>query len=115
MTSLADTPERGQQVLTILETLWPTWTGKRQSWFASSGFGNVYLEFEPVPDLVLRSSIGGNFNSFYTWSYFARTYENSENNSAVTTTKGLDKSLGGPSQILRIGKKHLTTIAWTYW
>ena len=62
--------------------------------FASSGFGNVYLEFEPVPDLVLRSSIGGNFNSFYTWSYFARTYENSENNSAVTYNEGAGQVFG---------------------
>src|SRR5687768_15638808 len=29
MTSLADTPERGQRALIILEILWPTWTGKK--------------------------------------------------------------------------------------
>ena len=56
--------------------------------FASSGFGNIYLEFEPIPDLVLRSSIGGSFNSFYTWSYAARTYENSENTGAVFYNEG---------------------------
>ncbi len=56
--------------------------------FGGFATGNVYLEFEPIPDLVLRSSIGGNYGSTYFWSYFARQYENSENNSAVTYNEG---------------------------
>lgn len=54
----------------------------------AGGMGNVYLEFEPIPDLVLRTSIGGDFGNGYGWSYFGREYENSENNSAVTYSEG---------------------------
>lgn len=56
--------------------------------FAGSAFGNIYLEYDPIKDLTLRTSIGGNYNAFYTWSYFSRQYENSENNSAVTYNEG---------------------------
>lgn len=56
--------------------------------FAGTGTGNLYLEYEPITDLVLRSSIGGNYGSSYFNGYFARQYENSENNSAVTYNEG---------------------------
>ena len=56
--------------------------------FGASGYGNVYLELDIVKDLTFRTSIGGNYNSFYQWNYFARQYENSENNSAVTYGEG---------------------------
>lgn len=56
--------------------------------FEGSAFGNMYLEYEPIPDLVLRTSIGGRYASTYFWNYFARQYENSENNSAVTYGEG---------------------------
>lgn len=56
--------------------------------FEGSGFGNMYLEYEPITDLVLRTSIGGRYASTYFWNYFARQYENSENNSAVTYGEG---------------------------
>ncbi len=56
--------------------------------FGAGGLGNIYLEFEPMTDLVLRTSIGGQFGSSYGWSYFGRQYENSENNSAITYSEG---------------------------
>ena len=46
--------------------------------------GNVYLEFDPIENLTLRSSLGGAFNNFYGWSYGRLQYENSENNSAFS-------------------------------
>jgi len=60
--------------------------------FASSGFGNLYLEYDPIKDLTLRTSIGGNYSSSYFWAYFARQYENSENNSAVTFNEGASQN-----------------------
>ena len=84
--------------------------------FATSAFGDIYLEFEPIPDLVLRSSIGGNYNSFYTWSYFARTYENSENNSAVTYNEGAGQQFGWTfTNTVNWKKTFGEIIAWTYW
>jgi TonB-dependent starch-binding outer membrane protein SusC len=56
--------------------------------FSTGAVGNVYLEFEPIAGLVIRSSFGGTYNSNYFWSYFAREYENSENNSAFTYNEG---------------------------
>lgn len=52
--------------------------------FNTAATGNLYLEFEPVSDLVIRTSLGGSYGGSYGWSYFARQYENSENNGAVT-------------------------------
>lgn len=46
--------------------------------------GNVYLEFDPVKNLTLRSSIGGGFFNSYSNFYSPPTYENSENNSSFT-------------------------------
>ena len=78
----ADMRERVRLVLITLKTQWVTLTGKKTiAVLAASGFGNIYLEYEPITDLVIRSSIGGNYNSFYSWNYFGRQYENSENNS----------------------------------
>lgn len=62
--------------------------------FQASGFGNLYLEYDPIKDLTLRSSIGGNFGSVYAWSYFARTYENAENNGATTYNEGASQFFG---------------------
>lgn len=56
--------------------------------FEGSAFGNMYLEYEPIQDLVIRTSIGGRYASTYAWNYFSRQYENSENNSAVTYGEG---------------------------
>ncbi|MBU1821008.1 MAG: SusC/RagA family TonB-linked outer membrane protein, partial [Bacteroidetes bacterium] len=56
--------------------------------FAGIGFGNIYLEFDPIPGLTLRSSLGGNYASFYNWNYSRLQYENSENNSAFGYSEG---------------------------
>jgi len=56
--------------------------------FTTAATGNVYLEFEPMAGLVFRSSFGGNYGSGYSWNYFSRQYENSENNSAITYNEG---------------------------
>ncbi|MEO0331111.1 MAG: SusC/RagA family TonB-linked outer membrane protein, partial [Bacteroidota bacterium] len=55
--------------------------------FSVGGFGNVYLEFEPIEDLTFRSSFGGSFESFNAELYTRRQYENSENNSAFGYTR----------------------------
>ena len=43
-------------------------------------FGNAYLEYDVIPALTLRSSIGGTYFSNYSNSYNRAQYENSENN-----------------------------------
>jgi TonB-linked SusC/RagA family outer membrane protein len=48
--------------------------------FSNRVFGNVYVEIEPVKNLVLRSSFGGGFIGFHSNFYNRQTYENSENN-----------------------------------
>ena len=52
--------------------------------FNSNIFGNLYAEYDPIPGLTLRSSLGGQYNSFYGVGYGRLQYENSENNSAFT-------------------------------
>jgi TonB-linked SusC/RagA family outer membrane protein len=55
---------------------------KDNSAFETAGFGNVYLEWEPISGLTLRTSIGGNYGSYFSANYTRWQYENSENNSA---------------------------------
>jgi len=62
--------------------------GKDSRGFENRSTGNLYLEFEPIKGLTARTSYGGNFGSSYFWSYQRRTYENSENNSAVSYSEG---------------------------
>ncbi len=50
--------------------------------FGATAFGNVYMEAEPMKDLVFRTSFGGDFSQINGLGYTRRTYENSENNSA---------------------------------
>lgn len=59
-----------------------------------SGFGNVYLEWDPTPGLTLRTSIGGNYNSFQSRNYTRWQYENSENNSAFGFNQNQGYSFG---------------------
>ncbi len=56
--------------------------------YGVNGTGNLYLEFEPITALILRTSIGGTYGSGYFWNYDGRQYENSENNSAVSYGEG---------------------------
>jgi TonB-dependent starch-binding outer membrane protein SusC len=61
--------------------------------YGVNGSGNFYLEFEPVQNLVVRSNLGGNYGSAYFWAYGGRSYENSENNSAVSYSEGAQSFL----------------------
>lgn len=62
--------------------------------YGIGGVGNLYLEFEPITNLILRTSIGGNYGNGYFWDYNARQYENSENNSAVSYNEGASTFVG---------------------
>ena len=56
--------------------------------FNANAFGNVYLEFDPIPNLTLRSSIGGQYNGYH-YNYYSRLqYENSENNASYGYGEG---------------------------
>ncbi|CCH54939.1 TonB-dependent receptor plug [Fibrisoma limi BUZ 3] len=50
--------------------------------FNGNGFGNIYIEYDPIANLTLRSSLGGQYNNFYGFGYSRLQYENSENNSS---------------------------------
>ncbi len=52
--------------------------------FTVFGFGNAYLEYDVIPALTVRSSIGGNYFSNYGNNYSRSQYENSENNTNYT-------------------------------
>lgn len=92
--------------------------------FNGSAFGNVYLEFEPIDGLTLRSSIGGRYNGSYYWGYTRRSYENSENNSSFgynegsgfdfswifTNTANYKKIIGGYHEVdVMVGQEALNT------
>ncbi len=62
--------------------------------FNGNGFGNVYIEFDPIPGLTLRSSVGGQYNNYYFYNYGRLQYENSENNSAFSYGEGGGYSFG---------------------
>ncbi len=50
--------------------------------FQTSGFGNVYLEWDVIEGLTARTSLGGRYTAGFTRGYNRRQYENSENNSS---------------------------------
>ncbi|WP_185155484.1 SusC/RagA family TonB-linked outer membrane protein [Rudanella paleaurantiibacter] len=56
--------------------------------FNTLGFGNIYLEVDPIENLTLRSTVGGQYGSFYNYGYTRLQYENSENNSAFGYNEG---------------------------
>ncbi|GAB3798114.1 TonB-dependent receptor [Spirosoma humi] len=43
-------------------------------------FGNAYLEYDVIPDLTIRSSIGGSLSNYYNKTTTRNTYENAEGN-----------------------------------
>ncbi|GAB3796635.1 TonB-dependent receptor [Spirosoma humi] len=43
-------------------------------------FGNAYLEYDIIPDLTIRSSIGGSLSNYYNKTTSRNTYENAEGN-----------------------------------
>lgn len=56
--------------------------------FNVNGFGNAYLEYDLLPSLTLRSSLGGNYFTNFFNSYGRVQYENSENNTTYTYSEG---------------------------
>jgi TonB-dependent starch-binding outer membrane protein SusC len=62
--------------------------------FNGVGTGNIYIEFDPIPGLTLRSSAGGNYGNFYGYNYTRWQYENSENNSAYGYGENAGYSFG---------------------
>ena len=57
------------------------------------GFGNAYLEYDVLPALTLRSSIGGTYAGTY-YNYYNRAqYENSENNTNYQYGEGASQAL----------------------
>jgi TonB-dependent starch-binding outer membrane protein SusC len=91
--------------------------------FNTSGFGNVYIEYDVIPGLTLRSSIGGSYNNYATRGYTRWQYENSENNSAFgfqqnsgyqfsytfTNTASYRKTFGDHGLELLLGQEALNT------
>jgi TonB-linked SusC/RagA family outer membrane protein len=91
--------------------------------FGAFGFGNVYIEYDPIPGLTLRSSFGGNYGSYFTRGLNRWQYENSENNSAFgynensgynygwifTNTANYRKTFGDHSAELLLGQEALNT------
>jgi len=57
------------------------------------GFGNAYLEYDVIPALTLRSSIGGTYFGNYSNSYNRSQYENSENNTNYVYNEGANVGL----------------------
>ncbi|WP_247235242.1 TonB-dependent receptor [Telluribacter sp. SYSU D00476] len=62
--------------------------------FGTNAIGNIYLEFDPIPGLTLRTNLAGNYGNNYFWGYSRRSYENSENNSAFGYNEGAGQSFG---------------------
>ncbi|GAA4396456.1 TonB-dependent receptor [Nibrella viscosa] len=61
--------------------------------FNTNAFGNIYLEFDPIPALTLRSSLGGQYVNYFNRNFTRRQYENSENNGAFALNEGSGFSL----------------------
>ena len=55
--------------------------------FWAEAFGNVYLEVEPIDNLIIRTSFGGRWISQHEKFFVRRQYENSENNSSFGFTQ----------------------------
>ena len=91
--------------------------------FSVNGFGNVYLEYDPIANLTLRTSIGGQYRNVYSYSYSRWQYENSENNASygygensgyalswtLTNTATYLKSIGQHKIKLLLGQEALNT------
>ncbi|MEL6945716.1 MAG: SusC/RagA family protein, partial [Bacteroidota bacterium] len=56
--------------------------------FNANAFGNIYLEFDPIKNLTLRSSIGGQYNSFDFRDYNYRYLGDSEPEASDTYGTG---------------------------
>jgi hypothetical protein len=81
------------------------------------------MEFDPIPGLTLRTSIGGNYQSYFQKNYTRWQYENSENNSAFgfgqasgysfawtfTNTASYKRTFGKHSAEILLGQEALNT------
>lgn len=61
---------------------------KNNKAFNTLAFGNIYAEWDIIPGLTARTSLGGNYGSGNYRSYGRWQYENSENNSAFSYQQG---------------------------
>ncbi len=61
---------------------------KNNQGFSTQAFGNVYLEAEPIKNLVIRTSFGGRYLAFNNVGYARRTYENAENTASFGFNQG---------------------------
>lgn len=91
--------------------------------FEGGAFGNVYLEWDPIPGLTLRTSFGGFYGGYFNRSYNRWQYENSENNSAFqfnqgsgyqyswtfTNTATYKKTIGSSNFEILLGQEALNT------
>ena len=91
--------------------------------FNGNGFGNLYAEYDLLPGLTARSSVGGQYNAYYYNFYSRLQYENSENNSAfgygegsgysfawtVTNTLNYKKKFGIHDFDVLVGQEALNT------
>ncbi len=61
---------------------------KNDNNFNGNAFGNIYAEYDLLPGLMLRSTVGGQYNNYY-YKYYSRLqYENSENNASYGFGEG---------------------------
>ena len=56
--------------------------------FNGNAFGNIYVEFDPIANLTLRSSIGGQFNTYYYKNYNYRYLGDSEPEASNSFSEG---------------------------
>lgn len=52
--------------------------------FSAQAFGNIYLELEPIKDLVFRTSLGGQFVSVNSRRYGKKSYHNAQKVTTAT-------------------------------
>ncbi len=62
--------------------------------YSANGFGNIYVEWDVIDGLTLRSSVGGNYSAYGFYGYGRLQYENSENNSSFSYNEGYGNGLG---------------------
>lgn len=97
---------------------------KRNTNFNALAAGNFYVEYDPIPGLTLRSSIGGSYRNGYDRSYGRAIYETLENkgvdisfseNSSYnfgwtfTNTASYKKAFGKHNLELLVGQEALNT------
>jgi TonB-dependent starch-binding outer membrane protein SusC len=98
--------------------------GKLNQNYNAVASGNFYIEVDPIKDLTLRSSIGGNFVNFYGYGYGRPIYETLENKGVnwsysegggyrlgwtFTNTASYKKKFGVHSIDLLVGQEALNT------